>query len=100
MVDLPAPGGPTINVWPRSLTWRLKRNGVAPVVAAYKSAGLLAGIRAEGFSVRPAHREVIGNMSARFNVCSTTRRTFRYPSPGKLPRHASIAFTLSIRQEK
>src|SRR6266496_3213264 len=77
----------------------LNRNGVFPVVAAYRRGGLLGGIKAEGFSRRPAHTEVIGKTSAKFIVCRTTWRTLLYPSPGRLPRHASTAFTVSSRAE-
>src|SRR5579883_360869 len=99
-VDFPAPDGPTIRVWPTSETCKLKRNGVAPLVAAYRSVGLPLGISGEGFSRKPAQTEVIGSMSARFNVWSNTRRTFEYPSPGRVPRQASTALMVSMRQEK
>src|SRR6185312_855785 len=98
-VDLPAPDGPHINVWPRSDTCKFTRNGVAPAVAAYMSGGLFGGISFEGFSLRPAHTDVIGSRSAIFNVWSSTRRTLRYPSPGKLPRQASTALIVSRRHE-
>jgi hypothetical protein len=42
-VDLPPPVLPIISVWPTSPTCRLRRNGVAPVVAAYSSGGLPGG---------------------------------------------------------
>src|SRR5580704_1158116 len=97
---MPAPDGPTTSVWPTSDTCRLKRNGVAPLVAANNKGGLCFGIRAEGFSRRPAHTDVIGSMSARFRVWSRTLRTLQYPSPGKDPRQASTALTVSTRHEK
>ena len=49
---------------------------VGPLVAAKSSGGLCFGIIADGFSRRPAQTEVIGSISARFNVCSMIRRTF------------------------
>src|SRR5437899_12972728 len=75
----------------------LNRNGVFPVVAAYRTGGLFGGISDEGFSRRPAHTDAMGNTSAKFIVCRTTWRTLLYPSPGRLPRHASTAFTASSR---
>ena len=75
-MDLPAPEGPQIIVWPRSPTCKLNRNGVEPLVAAYNRGGLLRGIMAEGFSRCPAQTAVIGRRSATFSVCRRFRRTF------------------------
>ncbi len=47
------------------------------------SGGLWRGINCEGFSRKPAHTDVIGNMSARLSVCNRTRRTLRYPFAGQ-----------------
>ena len=41
-----------------------------------QAAGCSSASGRSGFSRRPAHTEVIGIMSARFSVCSRTRRTF------------------------
>jgi hypothetical protein len=46
----------------------LTRKGVAPLVAANSSGGLFFGIKAEGLCRRPAQTDVIGSMSAKFNV--------------------------------
>ena len=81
----------------------LKRNGVAPDVAAYSNGGASLPadfIIGDGFDLSPAQTAVIGIMSARFKVCSITRRTLRYPSPGRLPRQASTALMVSSRHPK
>ena len=56
-VDLPAPVGPNMTVWPRSRTCRFRRNGVAPTVTQCMSAGDSGGDIGHGAVALPVQIE-------------------------------------------